>query len=220
MSATKTNPKHDKHIPTASGASVYLDALDEAEIRMYDISYGLNNVVRWSGQFGRKTVADHSALVTYMAIQVAPHDNVLHKHALLHDATEAYLGELPSVVKAYLPAYSALERVLHRRIMHQFGVPELNGDMEFVLDALDTIASAVDLVVAGKFALQAGSETVIPTKRGDHVLATRSQKNDVVQAVITYLGITCKVPIGRTWTSRIPTFEFYATDLLGEYDYV
>ena len=219
MSDTKTNHKPSQRVVTASGASVYLDALDEAEIRMYDIAYGLNHVVRWAGQLGKRTVAAHSAMVTYMAQQVAPSDRKLHRHALLHDATEAYLGELPGVVKSYLPKYVELEETLHARILATWGIPALGKQGEEILKKLDTIASAADMIIAGAVKPPKAGLFSVPAKSGGNVMAKRVHKNDVLYLELNHEGVACNVPIGRTWAARIPTFEYYATELLGEYDY-
>lgn len=219
MSDTKTNHKPNQRVITASGALVYLDALDEAEIRMYDIAYGLNHVVRWAGQLGKRTVAAHSAMVTYMAQQVAPSFRKLHCHALLHDATEAYLGELPAVVKSYLPKYVELEEKLSARILATWGIPALGKQGEATLKKLDTIASAVDMVIAGAVKPPKSGSFSVPTKSGGNIMAKRVHKNDVLYLVMVHEGVDCSVPIGRTWAARIPTFEYYATELLGEYDY-
>lgn len=220
MSDTKTSRKPSQRIITASGASVYLDALDEADIRMYDIAYGLNHVVRWAGQLGKRTVAAHSAMVTYMAQQVAPSYQVLHRHALLHDATEAYLGELPAVVKSYLPKYVELEETLHARILATWGIPALGKQGEAILKALDTIASAADMIIARAVKPPKSGSFSVPTKSGGNVIAQRVHRNDVLHLAMGHDGVYCTVPIGRTWAARIPPFEYYATELLGEYDYV
>lgn len=219
MSDTKTSRKPSQRIITASGASVYLDALDEADIRMYDIAYGLNHVVRWAGQLGKRTVAAHSAMVTYMAQQVAPSYQVLHRHALLHDATEAYLGELPAIVKTHLPQYVAFEDQLYARILETWNIPALDSQGESILKTLDTIASTADMIIAGAVKPPKAGLFSVPTKSGGNVMAKRVHKNDVLYLALNHEGVACNVPIGRTWAARIPTFEYYATELLGEYDY-
>ena len=44
--------------------------------------------------------------------------------ALMHDATEAYVCDIPRPMKALLPKYQELEAEVHKVISRDFGVPE------------------------------------------------------------------------------------------------
>ncbi|MCP4275727.1 MAG: DUF429 domain-containing protein [Gammaproteobacteria bacterium] len=52
-------------------------------------------------------------------------ENVPEKYrlrALLHDAAEAYLGDIPSPVKMHLPDFIKLEKIVHKAICKRFGI--------------------------------------------------------------------------------------------------
>lgn len=86
-----------------------LDLLDPKPhmIDIESIAWGLAGVNRFAGQaHTRYTVAEHSILVSYLV------EPALAKAALLHDAAEAYLGDVPTPLKSLLPDY----RRIYRRV--------------------------------------------------------------------------------------------------------
>lgn len=96
-------------ILTASG--MYLDLLDPKpwQICIRDIATGLSNICRFNGQGSRfYSVAEHSVHAAKIAKDCGLlNDTVL--ALLLHDATEAYLGDVTRPLKKLLPEYQRLE---------------------------------------------------------------------------------------------------------------
>ncbi|PAL23564.1 phosphohydrolase [Sphingopyxis sp. GW247-27LB] len=89
------------------------------EVLIVDIAHALSNMCRYAGHCSRfYSVAEHSVLVSL----VVPPEHAL--QALLHDATEAYLVDVPRPIKKYLGGYHEMEDVLWRVIAERFGVPE------------------------------------------------------------------------------------------------
>lgn len=77
---------------------------DPALIDIIDIAYGLSNECRFGGQCEFYCVAQHSVLVAEVLNVVAE------KHTyegLMHDATEAYLKDIPHPLK-YSPGFAAM----------------------------------------------------------------------------------------------------------------
>ena len=98
------------------------------------IARGLSRICRWGGHTREWfSVAQHSVLVS----RCLPRETAL--WGLLHDASEAYLGDVPRPVKT-LPAlagYRALEALWQRSIYHRFGlVGELPADVTLADDAV------------------------------------------------------------------------------------
>ena len=107
------------HLCTWSGRTINLLDPQPESIHILDIAAGLANECRFAGQCPRfYSVAQHSVL----ASQIVRHG--LAMQALLHDAAEAYLKDIPSPLKALLPEYRAIEDRLSRVIRRRYGLPE------------------------------------------------------------------------------------------------
>ena len=85
------------------------------EICIQDIAHALSNMCRYAGHCrGFYSVAEHSILVS----QVVPEEHAF--AALMHDATEAYLVDVPRPIKGYLGGYHEYEDALWRAVCERF----------------------------------------------------------------------------------------------------
>jgi len=99
-----------------SGAWFDFCAPASSEFVIDDIAHGLANICRYSGQFSRfYSVAEHSILVSETA-------KGFEFEALLHDAAEAFLGDITRPLKQMLPEYKRIEADVERAILERFGV--------------------------------------------------------------------------------------------------
>ena len=106
------------YISTRSGTVDFLKP-DPNSIRIEDIAHALSLINRYGGHTPYPySVAQHCVL----ASQVAPAG--LELEALLHDAQEAYVGDMPTPLKALLPEYKVIEDRLEAVIRKKFGLPE------------------------------------------------------------------------------------------------
>lgn len=113
-------------IRTHSGIYVNVFEPTVDMICIEDIAHGLAHTCRFAGHTSKfYSVAQHSVRV-YETTYVETTDKVrtLGLKALLHDATEAYLCDIPSPIKKKLPDYIELERNLLRVIFEKFGLDE------------------------------------------------------------------------------------------------
>jgi hypothetical protein len=112
-----------RSIETSSGRFVDpLDA-DPADIVLEDIAHALANICRFGGHVKRHySVAEHSINVARLLSDwgYGPHVAL---HGLMHDAAEAYLGDVVSPIKYDLfgSKYEAAECGLMLRIAERFG---------------------------------------------------------------------------------------------------
>lgn len=89
--------------------------IDDVDIE--DIAHGLAYQCRFNGQTNAfYSVAQHSLIVAALV----PEE--LRFAALLHDAAEAYLGDMVKPLKVMLPAFSEIEDNVSRIIGERFGV--------------------------------------------------------------------------------------------------
>ncbi len=100
---------------TVTGRKINFIEPDINDIDIEDIATGLSNICRYSGQLKSfYSVAQHSVLVS----RYAPDEYSL--EGLLHDATEAYIGDVITPVKQYLPDYRRIEDNLMQVISKKF----------------------------------------------------------------------------------------------------
>jgi uncharacterized protein len=107
---------------THTGGWFYPGNPEGSEYRIADIAHALSLTCRFSGQCARfYSVAEHSVLVSHVAERLDPTAGVF---GLLHDASEAYLADIPSPVKALpeLEGYRRLEKRVMDEILRTFHV--------------------------------------------------------------------------------------------------
>jgi len=106
-------------ILTHLGRKMKLDKMEKEDIRIEDIAHALSMVCRFGGHCARHySVAEHSLLVA----QMVPEEYKL--SALLHDAAEAYLGDVVSPLKRIpqMDGYRQIERELESLIEEKYSV--------------------------------------------------------------------------------------------------
>ena len=116
---------------TRSGTIDILDPHPD-DIRLSDIAPTLAYIARWGGQIPQfYSVADHSLAV---AAKVTPEYRL---HALLHDAHEAYMGDVPAPMRAGLffisthglngcerRSFESVEGAMQAVIFRKFGIAD------------------------------------------------------------------------------------------------
>jgi 5'-deoxynucleotidase YfbR-like HD superfamily hydrolase len=97
-----------------------------ADIRIADIAHALANQGRFSGHTRfRYSVGQHSVLVSEL-LEVLGHPHPVQLWGLLHDASEAYLVDLPTPLKrhpVFGRIYRAAEKRVQRAVCVRFGLP-------------------------------------------------------------------------------------------------
>ena len=107
------------------GKVIDLTHPDPGLIRIEDIAVALSRICRFAGHTLRfYSVAEHCVLVS----RLVPQEAAL--PALLHDASEAYLGDVTRPLKALLPAYRQIERRMERAIDKAFSIDSYKWRVE------------------------------------------------------------------------------------------
>lgn len=89
-----------------------------SDFTLDDIAHGLSQICRFGGQCVRfYSVAEHSIYVASLV------PDELKWAALMHDAAEAFVGDVPKPLKELLPAYKDIERQVEQAIARRFDLP-------------------------------------------------------------------------------------------------
>jgi hypothetical protein len=118
-------------IQTYSGRRFYLDEPRAEDVDIIDIAVALSRIARFGGHtYVFYSVAQHSVLASQHVLipgEVYSDDCAYWAtlSALLHDATEAYCGDLTRPLKIVVgKAYSNVEAAVYRAIATRFNLPE------------------------------------------------------------------------------------------------
>lgn len=102
-------------ITTYTGREFPLLEATVDDINIRDIAHALSNTCRYAGHCALfYSVAEHSCRLSFLVPEQ------LRLEALLHDASEAYLGDIPTPLKKLLPRYRKIERRINEVIMLKY----------------------------------------------------------------------------------------------------
>jgi len=104
-------------IETYSGRAFHFEDANPEDVCVEDIAHALSMLNRYTGHtLVPYSVAQHCAIMS----QIVPPPFA--PWALMHDATEAYLGDVSKPLKSLLPEYQLLEYNLEAVIAERFGL--------------------------------------------------------------------------------------------------
>lgn len=162
MTTIESTPRQGAWMQTYTGKQFFpLDA-NVSEIDINDIAHALSNLCRFGGHCSKfYSVAEHSVNVS----KLLPDD--LKLDGLLHDATEAYLVDVPRPIKGSLLNYKEIEHKLACVIEERFtgkGQRFLNFEHVSVKDADNVMLMTEADQLLGEHPAPWGEEWVKPLK--------------------------------------------------------
>lgn len=126
-------------IITASNKKLDYRKPDPDQIIIEDIATGLSNMPRFAGQIKQfYSVAEHCILAERQYVQsvsvksIRLPDKEICKAILMHDATEAYMCDIPTPLKRLLPDYQFFETLLDTTIKIKFDISMAESVQEIV----------------------------------------------------------------------------------------
>lgn len=146
---------------TATGRIVDAFDLRAQDINRHDIAFGLANTCRWGGQTRRWfSVAQHSVWAAWVADQLC-FDGFISSYALLHDAHEAYMGDIivPNRKRLfvttggptdYARTFESRESEAFRVICSAFGLPYMTVAQAELVEICDRVSQLVELDAIGR----------------------------------------------------------------------
>ena len=126
---------------TFSGVQFWpLDPRPE-DVRIEDVAHHLSNLCRWCGGCcSFYSVAEHSV----RASRIVPPEDAL--WALLHDAAEAYVVDVPRPLKRHLAGYAEIEAGIMGAVCERFGLPSEMPESVRRADAAMLVTELRDLM--------------------------------------------------------------------------
>jgi uncharacterized protein len=112
------------------------------DINVLDIAHSLSMQCRWNGHCRKfYSVAEHSVYVSRLSVAYLPpillndfkQSTML--YGLMHDATEAYLTDIPRPIKPFLKNYKEIEDRLHSVINERYSINTANVIQKAVKEA-------------------------------------------------------------------------------------
>lgn len=117
------------YMMTQGGRRFHFLDPDPACIDFGDIAYALHHINRYTGHAGPYSVAQHSVRVMRRARELGA-DKATVKHALMHDAHEAYIGDVSSPLKIAIGfEWTKIEAKAMAVVAEVF---DLRGDMSII----------------------------------------------------------------------------------------
>lgn len=136
--------KRESWFTLASGKKFYPFDPRPEDIDIDDIALSLSHLCRFNGHCHEfYSVAEHSV---HCSFHVAPGFELA---ALMHDATEAYVGDLIRPIKRFIPEFEEMEEAVWRAIALKFDLPPTLPPEVKDVDNVMLVTEARDLLFDG-----------------------------------------------------------------------
>ena len=127
-SLTQQQSRKGDYIMLRDGKRFYPQDPRVGDFTIEVIAFALSNLCRYGGHVSFYSVAEHAVLCS----EQAPPE--FEFEALMHDASEAYLVDMPRPLKAAMPIYREIEAGLEKVIAEQF---DMRWPMSKVVKEID-----------------------------------------------------------------------------------
>ena len=180
-------------ITTIGGRS--FDPLSPAigDIDIHDIAHSLSLICRANGHFSSFFSVARHCINCSLEAEVRGFGVRVRLLCLLHDATEAYVGDMTRPLKRQLPYYCECERQLHGRILERFGIPQEDAaENEIVMEIDNCMLYHEFLLFNGDRLYDDPPEKHIDIEHSEREFSqTKAEFLGMFEKLMTEAGYTC-----------------------------
>lgn len=130
------------------------------DICIEDIAHSLANICRFGGHCREfYSVAQHSVHVSFLVPQI------FSLVGLMHDAAEAYVGDMVRPLKRFMPEFKSVERSVWLAIAERFSLPREMDPIVKLFDNVALLTERRDLVAPTDFVWVEDERGIVIDKR-------------------------------------------------------
>lgn len=130
---------------TYSGIEIDIQNVKEEDINVNDIFHSLSLINRFCGQSRRAySVGEHS-IYCYIIADLLGFNNRIKAYALLHDASESMIGDMPTYVKQFLPQYKEIENKIESVIFSKLGLGDMTEEEKKTIKMIDNTMMLIEM---------------------------------------------------------------------------
>lgn len=172
--------RNQSFVTTLTGGYLSLESPSPENINLHDISEGLSHTCRFSGQLPKHySVASHS-----LALAECYDTPAERLYALLHDASEAYITDMPAPVKVLCPMYSEVELGIMEAVFDKFDLWGLFANYHLKKTHIHTMDRR--MASLEQYALQGDSA---PAWAKEVVVAYMNEPDNKVEELVKYINV-------------------------------
>jgi len=136
--------KKGDYIGTYTGKQFWpLDPRPE-DVCLEDIAHALSQICRFNGHVEKySSVALHCLNVEMYLIQ-QEQDAMTKLYGLLHDAAEAYVGDMSRPMKICCPGFNEIEEGVQDAVYQHFGIPQPSAEIASIVKEADDYVLALE----------------------------------------------------------------------------
>ena len=142
---TKYTDRKGDWIQTYSGGRFYPFDPRVEDVTLDDIVHALAYTNRYGGHLETPISVLTHTLIVYHLVKRANGNRVERLWALLHDAAEAYIGDIPTPIKRNFPEFSEMEDKILRVVCEKFQLP---FEMPALVKTKDYYAISIEKALA------------------------------------------------------------------------
>lgn len=130
---------------THSGVEIDIQNVKEEDVNVNDIFHSLSMINRFCGHSNRPySVAEHS-VYCYVVADLLGLSKRIKAYALLHDASESMIGDMPTYVKQFIPKYKEIENTVEDVIYSKLGLGNMGETDKATVKAIDNTMMLIEM---------------------------------------------------------------------------